>query len=330
MPKGHLKLWNANEAELYMNELGMENRPFFFLTSFEGNKAYIIEEDNDQLRFDIRGQQNFKHEHALKPEVAITITHNAEPLQNYLVRFDFVHQNITAGNSFLVNLTCKTPIILNWDFESIFYYSKAKYKVLLNDQMVCFSPETFVTITDGIISSFPMKGTIDADDENAESTILADAKEMAEHVTIVDLIRNDLSRVANEVKVKRFRYIDKIKTAQKTLLQVSSEIQGVLPKDYPSKIGSILFGLLPAGSISGAPKPKTIEIIKEAEGIERGFFTGICGYFDGKNLDSGVMIRYIERNNNQLYFRSGGGITFQSDGIKEYEEMQQKIYVPIY
>jgi para-aminobenzoate synthetase component 1 len=330
MPKGELKLYNVTEAELKMNRLGKTGKSFFFLISFEGDQSYIIENQSEVLQFDIRGKQNFEQKAANKPKEAIVLTYDAEPLHQYLARFDFVHRNISEGNSFLVNLTCKTPIAINWDLESIFTFAKAKYKVLFNNQLVCFSPETFVTITDGIISSFPMKGTIDADAIDAEQTILADSKEMAEHVTIVDLIRNDLSRVAHNVHVKRFRYIDSIKTANKSLLQVSSEVQGVLPTNYAAKIGTILFGLLPAGSISGAPKPKTVEIIKEAEETERGFFTGICGYFDGKNLDSGVMIRYIERSNDEFYFRSGGGITFRSDGMKEYEEMQQKIYVPIY
>jgi len=87
--------------------------------------------------------------------------------------------------------------------------------------------------------------------------------------------------------------------------------------------------LLPAGSITGAPKPKTMEIIDQAEGYERGFYTGICGCFDGENLDSAVMIRFIEQEGEQLIFKSGGGITSQSDLNKEYEELIQKVYVPI-
>ena len=156
-----------------------------------------------------------------------------------------------------------------------------------------------------------------------------DQKELAEHYTIVDLIRNDLSRVAKKVKVDRFRYIDRIKTSNKDLLQVSSEVSGILPDDYPSAIGSILFELLPAGSISGAPKVKTLEIIREAEGQERGYYTGICGHFDGKNLDSGVMIRLVEKDEGELYYRSGGGITSMSDMESEYQEMLDKIYLPI-
>jgi para-aminobenzoate synthetase component 1 len=86
---------------------------------------------------------------------------------------------------------------------------------------------------------------------------------------------------------------------------------------------------LPAGSITGAPKAKTVEIIKQTENYTRGFYTGIFGYFDGVNLDSAVMIRFIENENGRLFFKSGGGITSMSEVQKEYEELIQKIYVPI-
>jgi len=87
--------------------------------------------------------------------------------------------------------------------------------------------------------------------------------------------------------------------------------------------------LLPAGSVSGAPKPKTITIIAQAEQEKRGYYTGIFGYFDGTKLDSGVMIRFIEQADNQLYYRSGGGITTQSDAQTEYQEAIDKVYVPV-
>ena len=95
-------------------------------------------------------------------------------------------------------------------------------------------------------------------------------------------------------------------------------------------LGEILFKLLPAGSITGAPKKKTMEIIAEAEGYDRGFYTGVMGYFDGKQLDSAVMIRFLEQTQQGLLFKSGGGITSQSVAENEYEELKQKIYVPIY
>jgi para-aminobenzoate synthetase component 1 len=89
-----------------------------------------------------------------------------------------------------------------------------------------------------------------------------------------------------------------------------------------------LFELLPAGSISGAPKEKTVEIIKQTETYKRGYYTGICGIFDGQNLDSGVMIRFIEKQGSQYYFKSGGGITVNSIAEEEYHEMIQKVYLP--
>ena len=88
--------------------------------------------------------------------------------------------------------------------------------------------------------------------------------------------------------------------------------------------------MLPAGSICGAPKKKTVEIIQKVEGYDRGYYTGIFGHFDGRDLDSAVAIRFIEKQGKNLIFKSGGGITFQSDWKKEYDEMQKKVYVPIY
>jgi para-aminobenzoate synthetase component 1 len=174
-----------------------------------------------------------------------------------------------------------------------------------------------------------MKGTIDASLPDARERILNDPKEFSEHATIVDLIRNDLSQVATAVRVNRFRYIEEITAHRTSLLQVSSEISGKLPIDYHQQIGDIMYALLPAGSISGAPKNKTVEIIKQVEGNNRNYFTGVFGCFDGHQLDSGVMIRFIEKQDEQLVFKSGGGITAQSDLILEYQEMIDKVYVPI-
>ena len=208
---------------------------------------------------------------------------------------------------------------------------------------VCFSPETFVRIKGGRIYSYPMKGTLDASLPNAEKLLMEDRKEAAEHATIVDLIRNDLSRVAEDVRVDKYRYIDVLHTNKGDILQTSSEISGRLPEDYPHHLGEILDAQLPAGSITGAPKDKTMQIIQETEGYDRGFYTGIMGIYDQGELNSAVMIRFIEeevfpsktenRMNyeaiRKLYFKAGGGITSKSDCRKEYEEVIQKIYLPI-
>jgi para-aminobenzoate synthetase component 1 len=200
----------------------------------------------------------------------------------------------------------------------------------IKNNFVCFSPEIFVRIQDGKIFAYPMKGTIDANTPNAKKILMNDPKEIAEHATITDLIRNDLSIVAEQVQVLRYRYIDTVQTNQGPILQTSTEICGQLPPDYGSHLGDILFKILPAGSITGAPKTKTMEIISKAEDYERGFYTGVVGYFDGQNIDSAVMIRFIEQKDERLFFKSGGGITSQSKEMSEYQEMIQKVYVPIY
>ena len=336
-----------------LNGLATLRIPFLFIINFKADQGYVIPLDElnpDYIQFQFesntsthlnlntkpgtlnpeRGTQNAE-QGTLNAEHK-TLLWNISPLSlnDYKPKFEFVQSQILLGNSFLVNLTQPTKVSTNLSLSDIYNQSSAKYKLWIKNSFLVLSPETFVRIEGTVISSFPMKGTIDANIPGAEKIILNDPKEMAEHATIVDLIRNDLSQVAREVEVKKYRYIDKIKTNVQDLLQVSSEISGILANNYREQLGNVLFALLPAGSISGAPKSKTLEIIQEAEGYDRGFYAGICGCFDGENLDSGVMIRSIEQKHEDLIFKSGGGITAQSDLIKEYEELIQKVYVPVY
>ena len=153
-------------------------------------------------------------------------------------------------------------------------------------------------------------------------------KEHAEHTMVVDLLRNDLSIIANNVTVKSFRTPIKISAGDKNLYQTVSTIEGELESDWRAKLGDILYALLPAGSISGAPKRSSVEIINRVEGFERGYFTGVFGYFDGERLDSAVSIRFIEKTKDGYVYKSGGGITVDSDPKLEYEEMIEKVYIP--
>lgn len=317
-----------NEAIARMNQFGETRTPFFFFTDFEASQAYIsdfpIQEDT--VLFNIEGHSN------CEPTSPQEIKIKAHPgiFSDFSKAFDSIQQEMNIGNSFLTNLTFSTPISTSNTLKEIFDSSRANFKIYFQDQFVCFSPERFVSINEqGHIASFPMKGTIDAALPDAEKVILNDPKEIAEHVTIVDLIRNDLSRIADQVHVPRFRYIDRIKSKDKDLLQVSSEVKGQLPQDWQKQIGSLLFELLPAGSISGAPKPKTVAMIRENETHNRNFYTGVCGLFDGMKLTSGVMIRFIEQTDKGLVYKSGAGITAQSQAEKEYQEILDKIYVPV-
>lgn len=325
-------MFSANHQKfIQMDELSQQKVPFFFIIDFLGTEIEIFTEpeiENSSLMIDFEDYKT--------PQQSFFSTQNIiwnsypESLESFKKGFEKVQNQLRLGNSYLANYTRKTKIETNLSLEEIFYRSNAKYKVLYQDKFVFFSPETFVKITDNKISTYPMKGTIDASMENASEVLKNDKKEKAEHYTVVDLLRNDLSMIADEVKVDDFQRIDFLKTQQKDLLAMSSEISGYIKPEYQGKIGSLLQKMLPAGSILGAPKPKTLEIVLEAEGYNRGFYTGVCGWYDGENLDSCVMIRFIEKENNELYFKSGGGITHMSALEDEYQEMKNKIYVPIY
>ncbi|MBW6535216.1 MAG: aminodeoxychorismate synthase component I [Mariniphaga sp.] len=320
---------NAEKIQIEMNRLGSRGKPFVFLMDFlmENPLIFFAETSPKKLQWQTPAK-SFVSNSGKKP---ILEYWNTFPVafSEYKKGFDLVQQHIHNGDTYLLNFTQPTQVETNLSLDEIFQISEAPYKILFPTKFVCFSPEPFVKIENGQISAFPMKGTIDAGTKNAEELILSDSKELAEHNTIVDLIRNDLSLAAENVQVEKFRYLERIRTSNKDLWQVSSKITGDLPENYPSKIGDILFSMLPAGSISGAPKNKTLEIIREAENYERGFYTGIFGVFDGKNLDSCVLIRYLENQNGRLVYKSGGGITFMSKAETEYEEMLKKVYVPI-
>ena len=314
-----------------MNRWGEARQPFLFIIDFEMKAPVVVplnEAAENGIYFTFDNLNNLTNHTVERKE----FTFNKFPVSFDLFKksFDEVLGEIKKGNSFLTNLTFPTPITTNLTLNEIFLLSEAPYKLLFKDLFVVFSPELFIEIKGGKISSYPMKGTIDASIPEAASNILGDPKETAEHHTIVDMIRSDISSVSTNVKVEKFRFLNTIRTHKMTLLQVSSEVTGELPEDYHAHLGDIFARLLPAGSICGAPKKKTIEIIMRSEIYERGYYTGVFGFFDGQDLRSAVMIRYIEKNGSDLLFKSGGGITFSSDPKKEYQELIDKVYVPIY
>ena len=376
-----------------INRLASQDEPFLFVINYQGDKAFIrlLSDINpEECLFDFEGKGNISDsrkndsEEISKEISEISWQITPPHYKDYERSFGIVKSNIMAGNSYLTNLTCRVPVSCNLSLEDIFHRAKGKYKLLLRrkrtqaedkthlkeeaqnkahlkeenieenlNPFVCFSPETFIRIKGGRIYSYPMKGTLDASLPEAEKLLMEDRKEAAEHATIVDLIRNDLSRVAEDVRVDKYRYIDVLHTNKGDILQTSSEISGRLPEDYRNHLGEILDGQLPAGSITGAPKDKTMQIIHEAEGYDRDFYTGIMGIYDQSELNSAVMIRFIEeetspvdfeadgeknfkanegkkpKESRELYFKAGGGITSKSDCRREYEEVIQKIYLPI-
>lgn len=313
-----------------MDDFGAKKIPFVFVVDYKCLRPLIWKTDEvpGDVWYDFAGMTNLA---SGKEERGSGGQFRKFPrsFEEYLPSFSVAQKNIRRGESFLVNISAPTPVDTDLSFREIFVRSKAAYRLCFRDEFVCFSPETFVRIHDDDIATYPMKGTIDASLPDAARLVLQNPKEAAEHATIVDLLRNDLSRVASKVWVEKYRYIDTIRTTGKTLLQVSSEIRGKLPASFNNAFGSILAEMLPAGSVTGAPKPRTLQIIEEAEGYERGYYTGVMGCFDGEKFESAVMIRFIERTPNGLFFKSGGGITGMSDARSEYQELIDKVYLPI-
>jgi para-aminobenzoate synthetase component 1 len=320
---------NRTEIIDKINHFSEWNRPFLFLIDFAGKKGFVLtpeEADIIGIKFDFGKTKNrsyfFKNE-----EVKFDL--HPVRFETYKKAFEKVALHLKRGDTYLLNLTFPTQLQTNLTMDQIFAASLAPFKLYVPGHFVVFSPEIFVFIDGSRISSCPMKGTIDAAIPDAEQLLLANEKEFFEHNTIVDLIRNDLAMVSTNVEVTRSRYIDRIRSNRGDLLQMSSEITGILPAGYQRRLGEILFTLLPAGSITGAPKEKTVEIIRETESYDRRFYTGIFGFYDGLSLTSAVSIRFIEQTDDGLVFKSGGGITALSDLYSEYDELIKKVYIPV-
>lgn len=216
-----MKLYSKQEAIARMNMLAGCSKSFVFLIDYSQEQVYVeetAEVSPEELIYNLNGFTNEAvaglTDELLPESLPEQIEWIAQPVsfQEYSRAFGHVKKNILAGNSFLTNLTCRTPVQTNLTLKDIYCNSRALYKVWVKNRFVVFSPEIFVRIKKGIISSYPMKGTIDATLPDAVQTLMNDGKEAAEHATIVDLIRNDLSIVASHVWVERYRYMDVLQT----------------------------------------------------------------------------------------------------------------------
>ena len=312
-----------------LNQWGNCQKPFFFLIDFEKEKPIALPLDQTAAHDIYLQMGDFQNYISKSPAAPSRITQKKViPYEQYKGAFNQVQSHLKKGDTYLLNLTFPSQIDLEGNLLDVFHSAQSSHKLYFQGEFVCFSPERFIQIENNQIATFPMKGTADADTPAAAQKILENSKELWEHSTTVDLLRNDLSIHAHHIEVDQFRYIDTIHTPEKKLLQVSSKITGQLHPNWQNSLGTLIWDLLPAGSVSGAPKTKTRQIIAATEKNKRGYYTGVYGIYDGANVYSAVAIRYIEKEQDTYYYRSGGGITAQSNCVEEYEELIQKIYVP--
>ena len=188
------------------------------------------------------------------------------------------------------------------------------------------SPETLVKLKDGILHTFPLAGTrkrgaTPKEDEELEAELLKDEKELAEHNMLVDLGRNDLGRISEfgSVAVEKLRSIERFSH----VMHIGSTVRGKIRDDKDAL--SAIEAVMPAGTLSGAPKIRACELIGQLEGNKRGIYGGAIGYIDfNGNMDTCIAIRLVYRKGDTVFVRSGAGIVADSVPELEFEECMNK------
>lgn len=200
------------------------------------------------------------------------------------------------------------------------------YMQIKDMQIAGTSPETMVKLTNGKLMTFPVAGTRkrgkDKEEDMAlEKELLADKKECAEHNMLVDLARNDLGRISEygSVKVEDYMAIHRFSK----VMHIASTVTGTIAKD--KTCGDTIEALLPAGTLSGAPKFRACEIIDELEPVPRGVYGGAIGYLDfSGNLDVCIAIRTAVKKGKKVYVQAGAGVVADSIPENEYQECANK------
>lgn len=193
-------------------------------------------------------------------------------------------------------------------------------------QLISTSPETLVRLKDGILTTFPIagsrpRGKNGEEDKDLEMSLLEDEKELAEHNMLVDLARNDLGKVSEYSSVQVVNY--KMIQRYSKIMHITSEVQGRIKEDKDAL--DAIEAVLPAGTLTGAPKIRACQIIEELEKEPRGIYGGAIGYIDfSGNMDVCIAIRMAVKKKDKVYVQAGGGIVLGSIPKKEYQESENK------
>lgn len=195
-----------------------------------------------------------------------------------------------------------------------------------DSEIISTSPETLVKLRNGELTTFPIagsrpRGKTEDEDNKLERELLQDEKELSEHNMLVDLARNDIGRIADPLSVRVTEYMKVLKYSK--IMHICSEVRGKIKKELDAY--DAVSSVLPAGTLSGAPKVRACEIIEETEKCPRGIYGGALGYIDFTgNLDTCIAIRMAVKKNNKVYIQAGGGIVADSVGENEYLESENK------
>ena len=242
-------------------------------------------------------------------------------------------EHIKNGDIFQVVLSQRFSLPATVDPIDVYRYLRVSnpspymYHLKFDDYcIVGASPEMLVRCEDGIIETCPIAGTrkrgkTAEEDNRLETELMSDEKELSEHIMLVDLGRNDIGKVAEFGSVKLTEYKKIVKYSH--VMHIVSTVQGKLRKDLCPF--DALMAVLPAGTLSGAPKVRAMQIIDELEPTRRGAYGGAIGYisFNG-NIDSCITIRTIVFKDGKAYVQAGAGIVYDSGPEKEFEETENK------
>lgn len=254
--------------------------------------------------------------------------------EQYLERIELAKEQISNGEIYQLCLTNRIEIELEADPLNVFLKLRelnpapyASYFKVGEHAVVCSSPEQFLTVScSGLATSKPIKGTRARSSDVQEDAMVAaelaaNEKERAENLMIVDLMRNDLGRVceADSVSVPKLFEVESYATVH----QLVSTIDGKLQRGLDAL--DALESLFPAGSMTGAPKQRAVQWLRQLEGAERGVYSGVLGFLgSNSSADFGMVIRTIVFDGNKAFIGVGGGLTSDSDPEAEYEETRLK------
>jgi para-aminobenzoate synthetase component I len=316
------KIWLINFAVILQFDHDKE-----ILTAFFDDKANLAKVLNYEAKMDVLAaikvkniQSNFSDEDYLA---------EISDIKNMIAKGDFYQTNLTR--KFFGKLDIKDQRQSSYFslFSTLCKLSPANYSAFLslkNNYVISASPELFLTINDQkIAKSCPIKGTTPRSDDKKQDQenkleLKNSAKEKAENLMIVDLVRNDLSRFCEigSVEVQKLFEI----TSYKTIHHLSSEIVGKVKSEF--SVADILKACFPAGSMTGAPKIKAMQIASLKEKIDRGVYSGAIGILGENQVNLSVVIRTLICRGDDFEFQVGGAITFDSDEKKELEEIFNK------
>jgi para-aminobenzoate synthetase component 1 len=310
-----------------------DNRHLYFIAKTDSEEKFRRWLDAALLRLGLIGGESLKYlSAAAEPNVnSITARHNDEAYLDLIAK---AQKHIAAGDVYQLCLTNEYTIDATADplatFIALREISPAPYAGYYKfgaTALVSSSPEQFIQVSvEGNVSSKPIKGTrprgeTDALDQEIIKELAANQKERAENLMIVDLMRNDLSRVCEVDSVTVEKLFD-VETYT-TVHQLVSTVRGSLAKN--KRASDVIAAAFPGGSMTGAPKIRAIEIIHDLESGHRGIYSGVAGFIaDNGSADLGMVIRSLVFEGDKITLGVGGGITIDSDPIAELAETKLK------